>query len=141
MTTEHESNEQLTEVERLFARALRVEAARCARGEPPRLAAACRAPRPPRATARRHPWRWAAAAAALALLSLPLRQFQRHLPRREPLDPPASVTPEIDRAALYAALPKIPRPERPPAPLRLTPVLVIRPEAPARPAESVCRPL
>jgi len=94
------------------------EADRWARQEPPRLKAACCAPRQAKTFGqRRHPFLWAGTAAAAALLILNAVRMFHEAPR--PVRP-AVVSNIMDRGALYAALPKIPAPPRPPAPVRLT---------------------
>ncbi len=123
-------HEHLADVEQRLERALQAEAGRCSRREPPLLAAACRAPRRASVQPRSHAWRWAAAATVTMLLALPIRQCLHTASQRALCERPATVLPVIDRETLYAALPKIPAPTRPPPPGRLRAELVITAPAP-----------
>ena len=111
----------LLAIEKRLRHALLAEADRWSRREPPRLAASCRARRQNRPPRSRYPWRWpaAAAAAALFLLLLPFLTSKQKNARQDVYSRPAVVSPSIDREALYAALPKIPEPTRPPRPLHV----------------------
>ena len=110
--------EPLQQIEQRLRRMLVQEAGHWAEREPTRLKAACRAPRQTKTFGqRRHPFLWAGTAAAAALLILNAVRLFHEAPN--PVRP-AVVSNIVDREALYAALPKIPVPARPPAPVRLT---------------------
>ncbi|MDD5707097.1 MAG: hypothetical protein PHR35_14330 [Kiritimatiellae bacterium] len=119
----------LTECEKRLRRAFQLEAARCALVEPLRLAAACRAVSQrgrPYAGAR-HAVAWACALAAVLAIALfvGLRYRQSVVPSRPRASSLCLKSGQVDVEALYAALPRIPPPVRPPPPIRLVPDIVV----------------
>jgi len=113
--------EPLPQIEQRLRRMLVQEAGLWSEREPQRLKAACRATRQAKTFGqRRHPLLWAGTSAAAASLVLcAARMFHEKTILPDCSVRPAVVSNIVDREALYAALPKIPVPTRPPAPIRL----------------------
>ncbi len=117
MSAETKNESALQTTEQRLKNALVEEANRWAQHEPKRLAAACRAPRQAR-SASRSPvlFRAVTAAGIVLLVAGSVALFLRDARLRQSANRPAVVTPVADCKALYAALPKIPAPPRPPPP-------------------------
>lgn len=120
MNLEPDSTHGVEEVEARLRSALKQEAAYWQDREPVGLGQRCRMISREQcfATPVRLVWTWGVGCAAAAMLVIGILIMRTPCPV-EFADAPAVVRTLTDTSALYAALPRIPSPDRPPAPVHL----------------------